>query len=161
MTTNDFLKFQLRLLMAQFGRKSVLDALADLSDASPEQLQEEIARLEAAKRTKPPKGEKALDELIAALPPMTEELRNLVAQLARLYESRLFLPNLRDAEEFLRRRGAATEKSKSRRNALGPVLKALSEMPASELESLVGQHMNTTGQSDYAILANQLMGKKR
>jgi hypothetical protein len=138
-----------------------LDALAGLSDAPPEQLQEEIARLEAAKQAKAPKRERTLDELIAALPPMPEDIRNLVVQLARFYESKLFLQNLRDAEEFLRRRGAASKKFKSRRNALGPVLKALSEMSVSELESLVAQHINTTGQSDYAILANQLMGKKR
>lgn len=160
MTTNDFLKLQLRLLVAQFGRKSVLDALAGLSDASPEQLQAEIARLDAAKRAKSAKREKSPDELLASLPPMTEEIRNLVMQVARLYQSKLFLPNLRDAEEFLRRRGAASRKFKSRATALGAVLKALSVMPATELGSLVTQNMTADAQSDYAILANQLMGKK-
>ncbi len=138
-----------------------MDALAGLSDAPPEQLQEEIARLEAVKRTRTPRREKTIDEIIAALPPMPEDVRNRVVRLAHFYESRLFLQNLRDAEEFLRRRGVPVKKFKSRRHAIGSVLKVLSEMPASELESLVAQHTDTTGQSDYAILADQLMGKKR
>ncbi len=91
---------------------------------------------------------------------MAEPVRNLVLQLGRLFESKLFLPNLRDAEEFLRRAGAPPRKFKKRKEALGAVLKVLTEMRESELESLVSQNANTGGKSDYAILANQLMGKK-
>jgi hypothetical protein len=160
MMTSEFLKVQLRLLVAQFGRKSVLEAFAGLSEASPEQLQEEIARLEAARRAKTPKHDKPLDELLAELPSMPERSTNLFKQLGRLFESKLFLPNLRDTEEFLRRSGAASRKFKSRRKAFGAVLKALSEMPVSELESLVAQNTHAGSQSDYSLLANQLMGKK-
>lgn len=160
MTTPELLKIQLRLLIAQFGRKTVLEAFAGLTDVTPEQLQEEIARFEATKRTKRPKSDRSLAELVAVLAPITEEARNLITTLGRLYESKQFLPNLRDAEEFLRRAGEPIKKHKSRREALSAVLKVLSATPMNELQSLVAQATNASGQSDYAILANQIMGKK-
>lgn len=161
MITTDFLKTHLQLLIAQFGRKSVLDALAGLTDATPEQLQDEIAKLEAARRAKSSKREKSLDELLASLPPVGGQTKELLVQLGRMFESKQFLPNLRDAEDFLRRRGVLGVKYKSRKKVLGPILKCLSEMPESELGSLVAHSINTGGKSDYAILANQLMGKKQ
>src|SRR5688500_6885493 len=103
--TTEFLKTQLRLLVAQFGRRAVLDAMAGLTEITPEQLQEEIVKLENARRAKSSKREKSLDELLAALPPRVSETKELVAQLGRMFEAKRFLPNLRDAEEFLRRRG--------------------------------------------------------
>jgi len=160
MTTTDYLKTQLRLLVAQFGRKAVMEAFAGLTDATPEQLQEEIARLEAARRARSPKRDKSLDDLMAALPQVPEQIREAVLRLGRLFESKQFLPNLRDAAEFLRRSGAPGRKFKKRREALGPILNALVQLPTPELESLVAQNTNASGQSDYAILANQLMGKK-
>jgi hypothetical protein len=158
--TTDFLKTQLRLLVAQFGRRAVLDALASASDATPEQIQDEIAKLGVTRRAKSTKREKSLDELLAALPPTGGHARELIAQLGRMFEAKRFLPNLRDALEFLRRRGGPDRKFKSRKEVLGSVLKSLSEMPESELESLVAHSINTGGKSDYAVLANQLMGKK-
>ena len=160
MTTTDFLKPQLRLLFAQFGRRAVLEALAGLTDATPDQIQEEIARLEATRYAKSVKRDKSLDELIGELPIISEEVRDFVRRLGVLFESKQFLPNLRDAEEFLRRNTGVTKKYKNRRESLKAVLKTLSEMEVNELESLVAQNRNASGQSDYAILANQLMGKK-
>ncbi len=56
MTTSEFLKIQLGLLTAHFGRKMVLDAFAGLSDITPEQLQDEINRLVAARRAESAKA---------------------------------------------------------------------------------------------------------
>jgi hypothetical protein len=160
MMTPDFLKTQLRLLIAQFGRRAVLEALADATDATPEQIHDEIAKLEITRRTKSSKRDKPLDELLASLPAASTRAKELLAQLGRLFEAKQFLPNLRDAAEFLRRGGSPERKYKNRKEVLAPVLKRLSEMPESELESLVAHSTNTSGKSDYAVLANQLMGKK-
>jgi hypothetical protein len=160
MMTTDFLKTQLRLLIAQFGRKAVLDALAGLTNVTPDQLQNEIAKLETARSVKSSKREKSLDELLAALPSTGGKAKELVAQLGRMFEAKRFLPNPRDAEEFLRRKSAPGRKYKSRKEVMGAILKSLSEMPESELESLVAHSNDSGGKSDYAVLANQLMGKR-
>ena len=159
--TADFLKTQLRLLVAQFGRRAVLEAFADATDATPEQVQDEIAKLETARRAKSSKRDKPLDELLASLPPVSARAKEMLAQLGRMFEAKQFMPNLREAAEFLRRGGSPDRKYKSRKEVLAPVLKRLSEMPESELESLVAHSTNTSGKSDYAVLANQLMGRKQ
>ena len=159
MSTSDFLKLQLSLLVSQFGRKSVLDALAGLSGLSTEQIEAEIAAHEAKKRAKAPKRDKSLDEIMGSVVVNSDEAKKLLTQIGHLYETKQFLPNLRDAEEFLRRNSAPNRKFKSRKEALLPVLKALATIPRRELESLVAHATNADGQSDYALLANQLMGK--
>lgn len=158
--TNDFLKTQLRLLIAQFGRRAVLDALAGASNTTPEQIEDEFRKLETTRRAKSAKRVKPLDELLASLPTVGSRKQELLAQLGRMFEAKQFLPNLRDAADFLLRGGVSDRKYKSRKEVLTPVLKRLSEMSESELESLVAHSTNTSGKSDYAVLANQLMGKK-
>ena len=105
------------------------------------------------------KRPKSLDEIIAGIPATTDGQRQAIATLARLYEAKQFLPNLRDAEGFLWRSGASPKKHKSRKDALPLVLEALSSMPQSELEAILADATRSPGQSDYAILARQLMGK--
>ena len=160
MIISDFLKTQLRLLVAQFGRRSVLEALAGLTDASLPQIEEEIAKLAATRSAKSSKHPKSLDELLNSISTVDEPIKNLIAQLGRLFESKQFLPNLRDVEEFLRRRGVPEKKYKNRNFALVAVLKTLSEAPEKELESLISHYTASAGKSEYAILANQIMGKK-
>src|SRR5438874_11406921 len=129
MMNNDFLKTQFRVLIAQFGRRAVLEALAGATDATPEQIQDEIAKLETTRRAKSPKRDKPLDELLASLPPASPRAKELLAQLGRMFEAKQFLPNLRDAEAFLSRSGTRDRKCKSRKGVLALVLKRLSEMP--------------------------------
>jgi hypothetical protein len=160
MMTNDFLKTQLRLLIAQFGRRTVLESLANATDVTPEQIHKEIAKLETTRRAKSFKRDKSLEELLASLTPVSTHAKELLAQLGRMFETKQFLPNLRDAEGLLRRRGIPERKYKSRKEVFGPILRCLSEMAESELESLVAHNSNASGKSDYAVLANQLMGKK-
>lgn len=159
MSTQDYLKVQVRLLVAQFGRRAALEALAAASEASPEQIQDAIARLEANKNAKAVRHPKSLDEHLAALPPLPDEQREIIRSLGRLYESKQFLPNLRNAEEFLRRNGAPLKSHKSRMGALASVLNVLSSMSQPDLEGLLADATRSQGQSDYAILARQLMGK--
>jgi hypothetical protein len=159
MSTHDYLKLQVRLLVVEFGRRPVLEAFAAASEAPPDQIQDELSRREANNRSKALKQPKSIDAIIAGIPMTTDSQRQAIASLGRLYESRQFLPNLRDAEEFLRRSGALLKKQKSRKDALPLVLKALSGIAQSELDSILADATRSPGQSDYAILAKQLMGK--
>jgi hypothetical protein len=159
MNSENFLKLQLRLLTARFGRKSVLEALGSLSGSALDPVEADIAGQEGNKLPKAPKREKTVEEIVASLPLTSKEARESILELGHLYEAKQFLPNLRDAEEFLRRNGAPARKPKSRRAARAPVLRALSEVPLSELASLVHHTKAASGQSDFLILANQLMGK--
>lgn len=159
MNSSDFLKTQIQLLIATFGRRCVIEALASASDATADQIQAEIAKLEANRKAKAFKQPQPLERLISALPHLEDAQRNLIMQLGRRYESKQFLPTLRNAEEFLRRNNVPPKKHKNRTAALPAVLKVLSTLPRSELESLLADSTRPGGESDYSILAKQLMGK--
>jgi hypothetical protein len=161
MSPNDFMKLQVRLMIAHFGRRNVLEALATASDMSPEELEKELAELKQRSSAKRTKREKSLEEMITGLPPMDDERRKMVEHLGRQFESKQFLPELRDAQEFFRKGGAVAKKHRSRRDALIAVLKMLRTMPLDELSALVSETTGGAGQSDFTLLANQLMGKGR
>jgi hypothetical protein len=159
MNTHDFLKHQFRLLVLQFGRRTVLDAFAAASEASSEQLQDEISKLEAMKKAKATKLPKSLEDILSGVHGLSGDHLRAITSLARLYEAKQFLPNLRDAEEFVRRTGGAPRKHKSRKEAMAAVVKALASIPQSESEALLADATRSPGQSDYAILAKQIMGR--
>jgi len=161
MSASEFLSLQLRMLISHFGRRTVIDVLAGLSDLSPQQLEAELAAHDARKRAKLPKHDKSLEEIVRVLAVSSEDAKRTIVQIGRLYEAKQFLPNLRDAQRFLERSGALHKRFKSRNKAFGAVLKAISEMPPAEMQSLLTEITSSYGQSDYELLANQLMGKGR
>ena len=112
MNPSAFLKTQIQLLIVNFGRRSVIEALASASDATPEQIDAEIAKLEANRKAKTSKKLKTLDQLVSGMSSIPEDRLKIVAQLGRLFESKQFLPTLRNAEEFLRRNNVPPKKRK-------------------------------------------------
>ena len=119
----------------------------------------DIAKLEANRKAKTSKQPKPLEELISGLPPLPEDQLKLITQLGRRYESKQFLPTLRNAEEFLRRNNVPPRKHKNRTAALLTILNVLAALPLQDLQSLLADSTRPGGESDYAILAKQLMGK--
>jgi hypothetical protein len=160
MNTTEFLKTQIQLLIANFGRRSVVEALASVSNLTAEQIDAEIAKQEANRKTKSSKKPKSLDQLTSALGPLSENQLKLVTQLGRRYESKQFLATLRNVEEFLHRNNVPPKQYKSRADALPAILNVLSGLSLSELESFLADS-SPGGESDYSILAKQLMGKSR
>ncbi|MGO8678753.1 MAG: hypothetical protein ACLQVX_23155 [Limisphaerales bacterium] len=161
MSTQDYLNIQIRLLVTHFGRRPVLEAFSAASEVPPDRILDEIAKLGADKRAKAAKHPKTLGDIINALPAMSEGQREVVENLGRLYEAKQFLPNLRDAYEFFRRSGLPLKKQKSRKEAMAYVITALSSMPQHELEVLLADTTRSAGQSDFALLARQLVGEAR
>ena len=106
-------------------------------------------------------GAKELKVLAVDLDPQSNLSQAMIDRLGRLFESMQFLPELRDVHEFLRRNGMASKTHKSRREALLSVLKTCRTMPLDELRALVNETEGGAGQSDFSLLANQLMGKGR
>ena len=161
MTTTDVLRLHLRLLILQHGRRGIIEALASISNNTPEQVDAEISAFDAKKRATNPKKEQSVEELINALPNISRETKAILLQLGRLYEGKQFLPTLRDAGEFLFRNDGKSPKFRNRREALGAVLKTAALMPSIELDALLRQTTSAEGKTDFGLLADQLMGKER
>jgi hypothetical protein len=79
--------------------------------------------------------------------------------LATRYENRTFLPQLKDAQRFLDRSGTPGKKLKSRNEAGHNVITALCRLSVEELRQLAARSVSSKGDSDYVLLAREIVGK--
>jgi hypothetical protein len=150
------LQLELRLLVLRHGRRAVLDALATSESQSVEELESEISALEGRKTARKPKVV-TTESVIAKAFAHRPEAIPVVETLVRKYENKTFLPHLREVQRFIDRVGGPRGRLKSRSTALNHVIKALAKMSSEEL-SQVTDGAETHGESDYEILAREIMG---
>lgn len=149
------LNLEVRLLVLRHGRRRLIEALASASEESVEALERQITELEtrkkASRRTKP-----APHDLVAAAFAGSPEAEDRAQSLISKYESRSFLPQLREVERFLEHAGIRHGKLKSRTAALPKVIQALAGMSQSQVAELLEVAAHDRA-SDFALLANEIM----
>lgn len=156
--SDKFIDIDVKLLVLRYGRDKVLAALARLVEQTPAEIEHQLQTLER----RPAIGRKnkpslSLTEVAESECASRAEIFGVVRTLAIAFDSRSFLPNLRDVHRFLDRIGAPNPKLKSR-DAAGPVvIRALSKLPADQLANLASTHVSS-GESDYALLSRAIMG---
>ncbi|MBI4025456.1 MAG: hypothetical protein HY360_10785 [Verrucomicrobia bacterium] len=158
--TTDILNFEVRFLLAKYGRRKVLEALARARDTTVEQLEQELRKWETARPAKKPRQGPSVEDRLETLRTCESAKLPLVRELGHLYEARLFLPSLRDAEDFLARNGEVQHPPKSRKEALPLVLNVLSALAEFQLKELLADCKRSSSESDYVLLARQIMGKE-
>lgn len=159
--TDRFLQTDVRVLVAKYGFRPVLHALASLRHAKVEDLETEILALEKArsrlrkKRTREPK------ELVEAACRSRPEIASVLRELGTQFENKGFLPQLQDVRKFLTKHGDGDFSAlKSRTAAFPQILKALLSMSDRELDQLVEQASAEGSASQYSILATEILGIK-
>lgn len=103
---------------------------------------------------------KPTSDVIAEVCSGQPDITELVQKVASRFENRTFLPQLRDVERFLDRAGVAHGRLRSRRASTELVIKTLAGFAREELEHLA-QPPEGHGDSDYAVLAREIMGDRR
>ena len=160
-SVNALLDLELRVLVARYGHKRVSDTLSRIGEVDPSALASMAATLEATEKKNParkrsPRVVKSVDELICDLDPGAPAVRELLRKLGHAYESKTFLPALRQVRHFLEGRGGDGLKLRSRRDALPAILSALSRLPVEELRLIDTERLDT--RSDLGIIADQILG---
>lgn len=153
--SESLLALDIRLLLLRYGRTRVLHALASLSSQTQEELERDIAAAQDRKTKKKSKSSPTSD-LVASTFRDRPELVPIVQQLVTRYENRMFLPQLRDVQRFLDRTTGSHVRLKSRKAAIGPLLRAMAKMSAEDVSRLTGV-AETRGDSDFALLARAIM----
>ena len=152
-----FLDIEVKLLLAKYGRREVVKCLAGISSASVDEIEAElrrVARLDRAdKHSKSNHEVSVIDEVCAGRP----DVKEVLERLSLFYDGRGFLPELRDVQGFLEQHGVAA-RPRSRKTALPAVLRTLAMLSSSELRNLCDQVTRIQGTSEFALLANGLMG---
>ena len=149
-----FLSLELELLVLKYGRGAVVEALARLTDRSPDDVEREIANL----AKKPSKSARRRDPRAAKNPAEDRMLegRADIQRLLELYRAKLLLPTLRDVMSFLSAHGCGT-RPKTREAALPKVIRVLSDLPADQLTKLERTQASSRDPEAFAQLAGELM----
>lgn len=154
------LDLELRLLIARYGKTRVAEALSgigstgtDLSaiKAGIEDYENGAKRIKAQRRT-----EKSIEEMVREINPGDSDIAHLLEKLARAYENKEFLPELREVKRFLEDRDISASKIRSRRDALSTVLKVLAPCSIDELRKL--DEAKRGSRSDLGIITDQILG---
>ena len=157
--TNEILTAEARLMLLKYGYKQVLKAIASSQGATLEEVEAAIDQLETNKIKKGVKTHKTAIEVLDSLGLQRGHHTDLLREIARLYESRTFLPTLRDVALFLRRQREPDVKLKSRREALSLVLRSLAKMDDAGLRDILEELRDAGRGSDYLALAHEIMCK--
>jgi hypothetical protein len=155
---SDLLDLHLKLLVLEHGRKRVVQTLARISEVSETSLENELASAAQAKTIKSSKV-KPTPELLLARMDLQPAKRERLATLAREFENKRFLGELRLVAKFFREHQVATV-PKTRMRALPKVLSLLAALPESELDDLLAACVNESSGSGFSHLAGAIMGQK-
>jgi hypothetical protein len=158
--TGDLVNLEVRFLLARYGLRPVLDALAKVRKQTPEEVEAELERLETAKAERKGKPQKTPEKLLARFPTQSSEQASLIRELVGLYEQKRFLPNLRIAEDFVARRTGQHPKFKSRKAALPALLEVIAAIPSEELRGVREEWVFAPASGDFELLARAIIGTK-
>lgn len=152
------LNLELRLLIARYGKTEVAKALSGIGSTDLTAIKAGIEDYEdGAKRSKAQRRtEKSIEEMVRAVDPSNPDVAHLLEKLARAYENKEFLPELRKVKQFLEYRDIPILKIRSRRDALPIVLQSLATCSLDELREL--NEAKRGSRSDLGIITDQILG---
>ena len=152
------LDLNLRLLVAQYGKTRVREALSVIEDVSLAVIRDEINSFgkTATKGTGQRRPRKSVEDLIREVKPDSAEAESIIETLARAYESKEFLPELREVKRFLDSRSTSPTKLRSRADALPAVVGVLAQCGLEELHLL---NRRRTQGSDLGVITDKILGQ--
>lgn len=152
---NPYLTLRTQMLVSEFGKKQVLEALATIDGVDVQAVERELAACQGKKGTAKARRRKSVPELLDQAR-VRSDSRPALERVAYAYESRRFLPDLAKVRNFLGERGVDPSKLRSRADALPKVIKVLAQESAESLERLLAPTRNDRG--DLGILADHILG---
>ena len=158
--TSDLVTLEVRLLLARYGFRRVVEALAKVRDQSAEQIEAELKRLEAASAGHKGEPKRSLGRLLARLSAKNPEQASSIRELVELYKQGRFLPSLRMAEDFVAGRTGHRPRFRSRRAALPSLVEVIAAIPPEQLSGLRDEWAFTPSSGDYDVLARAIIGSK-
>lgn len=102
-------------------------------------------------------SKESVEELVREISPSNPAVTPLLQKLARAYENKEFLPDLREVRRFLASRGKPTG-IQSRRTALPTVLRVLAHCTVDELQAFDAEKRGS--RSDLGIITDQILGHR-
>lgn len=159
MSTQNYLQHEITLLLAKYGERQVLNALASHLQLSPDVLEgrlREITQLKPRVTTKKHTDPTAIIEsLVNHHPDKAEALKLLFSR----FQNRTFLPELKDVKRFYNRYGTDLGKVKSRIAATSKLFKLIANLDAKAVANLIDD-FKAGEYSSLGILSDEIMKRK-
>jgi len=152
----EILNIEIRLLIVKYGYKNILEALSKTKGTSIDEIESLIVSLEKKSTMRKATRKKSVMEVAEDVISGAEHYTSL-HKLAIKYQSKEFLPQLKDVRRFLERSGLKSNKLKSRLSSTKKVFEFLGGLSKYELESLLTE-IPENGESAFSALANEIIG---
>jgi hypothetical protein len=160
MNTQNYLQYEIILLLAKYGERQVLNALASHLQISADVLEErlrEIIQLKPRITTKKKADPAAIIEtLVAQHADKAEGLKILFSR----FQNKTFLPELKDVKRFCNRHGLDIGNVKSRTASVPKLFKLIASLETKAVEILIDD-FNTGEYSSLGILADEIMKREK
>jgi hypothetical protein len=153
------LQLEIRLIIARYGKRRVLEEIAVIEDVDMVAIERDIEQIEARVKKKKQRKKKSISELIEDAG-LNDDVRVIVEKLAYRYDAKEFLPQLRDVKRFLETSDIPAGKIRSRLGALPKVIVVLARKSTAELEKLVVE-LQTSERGDLGIITDHILGRGR
>lgn len=159
MSTDEILELELSLLLIKYGEKRVLKSLAKVNGLRASELEANLKRIHQAEK-KPTKRKgrdtsKVVEEIINQHPQKTQLLKLLYSR----FQSRTFLPQLRDIKRFFNKHSLEPGSLSSRNNSAAKVFKLLANLDEIELKELT-QEQDKAQYSALGIISDEIMKQR-
>jgi hypothetical protein len=154
---NQFLDHEIVLVLAKYGERPVLTAIAKRLGLTAETLEQQLALLGVMK-PKPVRAREPVDtsqvvkRLASEYPSKAAKLELLFAR----FQNRTFLPELRHVRRFFEQHGCSLGKIKSRAQIAPRLFKLLGTLELSELDSL-SESVDHERRSSLGIISDQVL----
>ena len=157
--TARLLDLEVRILVLKHGYKRVLAALSKSQGVTEEEIESALFELERSKCTKRKSRKiESITDIAAKATEKYPEKSKYIVELARRFENKTYLPQMRDVRNFLVPFGLDRNMLKSRVDSTRKVVEKLCELSPSELAELVD--FVPSGDSAFSELAGQIMGDR-
>ena len=156
MAENQILTLWTKLLVAEYGRRRVIAALAQAEDTDLKIIEQQVEAVRQRKTAKRRRQPKALKELLEELA-LEPDAHSLVNEIGCAYQNKRYLGELWRVRRFLETHGVDADKLRTRAAALPMVIGVLGETPVNELREIAAE-ANERRRGDLAIIADQILG---
>ncbi len=159
MTSPRFLDYEVVLLLAKYGKDTVLNAVArrlTLTQEELESLLNGIDRSKAPRRSAKNRVVDAIEPIVAQFPQKSEQLRALQGH----FRNRTFLPELRDVRRFFEQHSRNLGNAKSRAESLPKLMMLLAALDVAELNDLC-RARTCSEYSSLGIISDEILGRNK
>ncbi len=152
---NQALALRTKLLVAEYGRKRVIAALAQAENVEFETIEREVDTVRK-RMSNSRRGTRKLPELLQEAE-IDARTFPLVERIARAYENKRYLPDLSRVRRFLKSHGVDASKVQTRATALPLIVKVLGGLCERDLTEIEND-LNRSATGDLGIIADQILG---